>query len=545
MRLHSRFKTKVFALLHRGAGNSNIIWIARALELLIILNVVAVILETFEDIDSKYSLFFESFEIFTVIVFLVEYILRIWISDLVYPAQNKWKSAWKMIISINGIIDLLAILPFFLPFVLKFDLRHLRILRLARLLRVFQIHKYNHSLRLITKVLSDKKTELLGTFLIAMCILIVSSTLIFYVERIEQPDKFPNILNAFWWCIVTLTTIGYGDIVPVTIVGKIIGGTVAVLGVLLMAIPIGILSTGFVQNLEEHNKKKRILSIRNQIKDAFRKRFVPELDCEVRRGALSIEAIKVSLEISDEELIKLAEGKNEFSYRRILLPINGNLIPKFCLEFRECNTTYGIFHKKDSPYFIISPESHNKQSIGYLSYCISEMLRCSHISNEFFADEAVFSDETFGDKGVDRSGTFNFSVNNNYLLETDKVSPKPFTHWKNNIFETCNTKKINIIFDSHIESETTNYKINVFFTSKRNNNNAGLFINNLNTELRDLMPNIAFDVSELQTLAKNHLFYSVEKRSLNNCIYISISNKFLITHLFIIASALGKSLKKV
>jgi len=187
-------------------------------------------------------------------IFSVEYVMRIYVSDLTFPSSNKLKSAFKFIFSAFGLIDLLAIIPFYLPFLIKIDLRFLRILRLMRFMRIFKIHRYNNSLTLIYSVIKEKKSELAITRFVALLILLVASFLMYNVEGDVQPDKFPNMLSCLWWAIATLTTVGYGDVYPVTGLGKFLSAIIAVLGIGLVALPTGIISAGFVDKI---GKKKR------------------------------------------------------------------------------------------------------------------------------------------------------------------------------------------------------------------------------------------------------------------------------------------------
>ena len=154
-----------------------------------------------------------------------------------------------------AIIDLMAILPFYLPLLLPVDLRFLRILRLTRLLRLLKVQRYSKSLQLIGIVLKKKKEELIVTVFVTFILMVFASTLMYYLESDVQPDQFPNIISAFWWAIATLTTIGYGDVYPVTGWGRLLSGIIALLGIGLVALPTGILSSGFIEELSRQKSK--------------------------------------------------------------------------------------------------------------------------------------------------------------------------------------------------------------------------------------------------------------------------------------------------
>ena len=247
-------RQKIYQLVEKGSHGSKINLIFDyAIMSLIILNVIALILETIPEIKESLGLILKQFEIISVMIFSIEYVLRIYVSSLTHPSSSKLKSAFKFIFSFYGLIDLLAITPFYLPFVTKIDLRFLRILRLLRFLRIFKINRYNNSLSLILSVIKEKKSELAMTGFVAFLILFIASFLMYYVEGESQPDKFPNILSCFWWAIATLTTVGYGDVYPITGLGKFLSGIIAVLGIGLVALPTGLVSAGFMDKIGKRN----------------------------------------------------------------------------------------------------------------------------------------------------------------------------------------------------------------------------------------------------------------------------------------------------
>lgn len=225
---------------------------------LISLNILAIILESFEKIGARYHSVFKSFEIFSIVIFTIEYLLRIW-SCTVNPDYSKpVLGRLKFVISPLSIIDLMAILPFYVPMFLPFDLRFLRAARLLRLLRILKFGRYSESMKLFGKVLKSKKAELVSSFLIIGILIIISSSLLYYVERDAQPDKFSNIISSMWWGVATLTTVGYGDIYPVTWPGKLFAAIVSLLGIGLFALPTGILSAGFIEAIKDRNCSDKI-----------------------------------------------------------------------------------------------------------------------------------------------------------------------------------------------------------------------------------------------------------------------------------------------
>ncbi len=252
-------KNKIFRLIEKGAHGNRLNKVFDYFILaLILLSIIAIILESLSDFNKNYSIYLRAFNIFSVAVFSVEYILRLYVSDLTHPSENRLKSALKFMFSIYGLIDLLAILPFYLPLVVKMDLRFLRVLRLTRFLRILKVNRYNDSLVLIGEVIKEKKPELAVTGFVTFLILIISSFLMYYVEGEAQPELFPNILASMWWAVATLTTVGYGDVYPVTVLGKIISGVIAIVGIGIIALPTGIISSGFMSKIEDRKKRTNV-----------------------------------------------------------------------------------------------------------------------------------------------------------------------------------------------------------------------------------------------------------------------------------------------
>lgn len=251
-------KQKAFHLVEKGSHGARInIMFDYSIMGLIVLNIIAVILETIPSIKAVTGNVFRVFEIISVVIFSNEYLIRIYVSDITHPSDSRIKSAFKFMFSPYGIIDLLAIIPFYLPFLIAIDLRFLRLLRLMRFLRVLKLNRYNKSLKLIWEVITEKRTEMAITGFLTLLILLVASFLMHYAEGDVQPDKFSNILECFWWAVSTLTTVGYGDIYPITGFGKFISGLIAILGIGLVALPTGIISSGFIEKLSNNKNDKK------------------------------------------------------------------------------------------------------------------------------------------------------------------------------------------------------------------------------------------------------------------------------------------------
>ena len=221
--------------------------------ILISLNVVSVFIETF-DLSVYLNNFLRKFEIFSIIIFTIEYILRLWTSTLLYPDKNSFIARVKYIFSFMAIIDLLSILPFYLPFFFNVDLRVLRALRLVRLLRIFKANRYTHAIQKVLFVIKNKSTELISSIFVIFILMLISSVLMYSVESPVQPEVFKNGFSGLWWAVATFTTVGYGDIYPITSIGRFLSAIIALLGIGLVAVPTGIVSSGFMEANSEENE---------------------------------------------------------------------------------------------------------------------------------------------------------------------------------------------------------------------------------------------------------------------------------------------------
>jgi voltage-gated potassium channel len=252
-----RLRVRVF-LYESGSGNRAARACSVFLVVLICLNVAAVVLESVEEIHAAARALFHWFEVFSVSIFTLEYALRLWSctagDERRSPLRGRLRFATRPLL----IVDLLAILPFYLPLLAGLDLRTLRAVRLMRLLRLFKIARYSESLRIIGSVLHRKRQELAVTVFSVFVLLVVASSLIYAVEREAQADKFGSIPAAMWWGVTTLTTVGYGDVYPVTPVGKLLGAIIAILGIGVFALPTGILGAGFIEELQRRRGSQTV-----------------------------------------------------------------------------------------------------------------------------------------------------------------------------------------------------------------------------------------------------------------------------------------------
>lgn len=222
---------------------------------LIMLNLLAVVLESIESLQATYSGYFQAFEVFSVGIFTIEFLMRLWASVEDARYKSPVKGRIQFIVSPLGLIDLLAILPFYLTFIYA-DLRVLRVLRVFRLLRVAKVARYSRTLRIFANVLLRSRVELLLTILVMGVLLLISSCLMYFVEHDAQPSTFSSIPATMWWSIATLTTVGYGDIYPITGLGKILGSVIAIFGIGMFALPTGVLGAAFLEEIRAEKEPK-------------------------------------------------------------------------------------------------------------------------------------------------------------------------------------------------------------------------------------------------------------------------------------------------
>ncbi len=220
---------------------------------LIIVNVLLIILDTFDNIAAEIQSIFITVEVFSVVVFTIEYLIRLWTADFIYPNLKPTRARLKYIFSFLAIVDLFAILPFYLPFIVSVDLIILRVIRLLRLFEIFKANRYVHAFSVVARVIRGRAAQLISSYFIIFVLMIISSILMFYCEHDAQPDVFSNALSALWWAISTITTADFGGIYPITLLGKILNSIISILGIALIAVPTGIISAGFLDELSKEN----------------------------------------------------------------------------------------------------------------------------------------------------------------------------------------------------------------------------------------------------------------------------------------------------
>ena len=288
-------RKRIWEILEKGNSNDKVSFYTDIfLITLIVFNIIAVLLETVDSIYSKYALEFLIFERFSTVVFLIEYILRIWVCVEEKIKSNKLMTRLKYASTWPAIIDLLAVLSGLLPMIFEVDLRILRALRMLRLLK---FSRYFKVMNLLLGVLREEKQSFLAAMFLLTIAMLIASTGIYIFEKDAQPEKFSSIPEAMWWAIATLTTIGYGDVTPVTGMGKFFGAIIAIIGIGVVALPSGILASGFTDQL-----KRRQAQYENELSKALQDGVISSSE----RNKLTKIAKDMNL---SEEQIKTMEKK--------------------------------------------------------------------------------------------------------------------------------------------------------------------------------------------------------------------------------------------
>jgi len=305
-------KRKIFNIIQIGDKSNHL---SRAFDIFItatiILNIILTFLQTFEEL-SFLSLCFNILEYVTLGIFCIEYILRIWTADYLYPQLSKCRARIRFIFSFDGIVDILTIIPvFFLSGFVIF-----RMLRVARIFHLFRLNAKYDSFNVITTVLYEKRNQIISSVFIVLVLMLASSLCMYSVEHDAQPEVFRNAFSGVWWSMSTLLTVGYGDIYPITPLGRIMAIVIAYLGVGAVAIPTGIISAGFV---EQYQRNSSISSLKNtDIKD------IAEIFVDKRYAGMSIEDMEDAEQITI--YLVLRDGLSILPQRDTILKVNDIII---------------------------------------------------------------------------------------------------------------------------------------------------------------------------------------------------------------------------
>jgi voltage-gated potassium channel len=249
----SALRRRCYEILEQGpVGDRTSMLVDRLLVLLILVNLVAVALESIPELAARYGRWFDAVELVSLVAFSLEYGLRVWsaVEHRPYRHHAPWRARWSYIKSAAGIVDLLAVLPFWLALMFPADLRAILVVRAIRFLK---IARYSPAMRSLLEVIYRERRALFGCVVILLGTTFIAASLMHLAEARAQPDKFGTIPDSMWWAIVTLGTIGYGDVVPVTLIGKLIASVTIFLGLIMVALPVGIIASGFAEEIHRRD----------------------------------------------------------------------------------------------------------------------------------------------------------------------------------------------------------------------------------------------------------------------------------------------------
>ena len=257
------FRTRLARIVEVGASDDAFsrgydFWITGV----IAVNLLVSILSTFSDLYARWGPILDALEAMTVGFFAVDYLLRLISARYIFPGGSEWHSLGRYVFSFSGLVDLLSFLPYYLPVFFPAGAVAFRIFRIIRIFRLFRINAYYDSLNAITEVLNKKRQQLASSVFIIMILMLSSSLCMYSVEHEAQPEVFQNAFSGIWWSVSTLLTVGYGDIYPITPLGKALGIVISFLGVGMVAIPTGIISAGFV---EQYTRMQESVSLAREM----------------------------------------------------------------------------------------------------------------------------------------------------------------------------------------------------------------------------------------------------------------------------------------
>lgn len=309
-----KFKERIFHIIQIG-DKSDIP--SRVFDIFIVLvifiNLFATFFETFEE-SIPYQGILDGVELVTIIIFTVEYILRLWTADLLYPDKKRLAASVAFIFSFYGLVDLITFFPFYLPMVIPSGVVAFRVFRVIRIFKLFKINTNYDAFNVIVDVINEKKNQILSSFCLILILMIASSLCMYSLEHEAQPENFKNAFSGIWWSVSTVLTVGYGDIYPVTVMGKVMAIVISFLGVGIVAIPTGIISAGFVEQYTKVKPGKDVLN--GEIINNLTEKIICEDDVWAGK------AIK-DLDISKSQLIVLIQRNN-----RTIVPNGLTIIKK-------------------------------------------------------------------------------------------------------------------------------------------------------------------------------------------------------------------------
>jgi voltage-gated potassium channel len=392
----------------------------------IFLALVHLVLETTPSISSKYQTLLLLFDGLITLVFVVDFYFKLRKILIEYSKSKKIAVFFRF----ELLIDFLSIIPFFISLLFQ-GFKFITVLRLLRMLRILKLLNVAKSHSLIINAVKNKRHELYISMQVVIIITIILSAILYFVENPSQPDKFSSITDAFLWSISKFIGEigGYGDFAPITVSGKILATFVGILGIAIFAVPAGIISSGFVEEIEQVKTNDELDEIYTTLTKAFQFDILAGKRAKESVGLLHVRRRFISLVDASVKLNKREALFFDVCALNRNLKLNKRLKPsgdeEILIEYFENNSLYGTFVNRNSSITIISPHSNDGFNHGHYTYCLAEYLQANYISIEKYGMYSFFEENNI-----------NFSLNDFYLKNSDDIENEVFNSFISDVKQT-------------------------------------------------------------------------------------------------------------
>jgi len=492
---------------------------------LILISTLEVILST-EPSFKIYEPYLNLIFFITSCIFLLEYIFRIYIkrkTDTKFKGFNAYKN---YLFNFYNLIDFIALIPFFIGL---FGLYISPIWKTLRILRIFKILRYFPSVELMVNALKDKKNILLISLQSILFIALLLSIALYYFEHKVETSQFTSISQALLWSLAKFIGDigGYGDFVPVTLIGKVLATFNGILGIAIFALPAGIIGSGFVEEIEKRLKEKKALEHISLVSNVFKRDHLSDVtrvkrkyEMEtVRRKSLTQNDLRYRLNLTDDDITEMINRQSGLRIRPVITILqDGSKVESIVAEYYNNTRIYGTFTQKNSPITIISPLSNEQPFIGHFTHAISERLNANYLSVE------KFSKSSFNPKNA-----LDFMENSTFFQGD---SPEAIQVFKQDINALISNTKTFIIFGAKASKGHTYELLNggkagdkallIEDSSYHPVENLAKFVDGINNKLT--VDGLSMGIHEDYGISsEHHLLHFINKKSGSNVFQINIS----------------------
>lgn len=368
---------------------------------MILLSSLEIFLSTF-DLDPELRKILFWVDIATLIFFTIEVSLRIWVAPVIDPRFRGWKGRLRYCFSFHGFIDMASTFPYYLQWVVPFPLVWIKLLRLSRIMRLFRISRYMKSWRLLTEAIAEKKRELLISMQFLLIITFILSLILFFFEHDRQPDVYNNGFSSVLWAFAQYIGDpgGFGDTPPMSVGGKIIASIVGLLGIAIVAVPTGILASGFTDAIEKENEKTKLEENRNKLRLCFERKLDRPTGVRAVLPYRSLVYIQANQNLTTDDIIRTVSETPGYRMINIAstIPINKNARDALAVEHFAHNKPYGLMIDRQSPVTIVVPAAFADATTGWFAYYLAMIGGFNIISKEFGVKAPYTSVYTYADE---------------------------------------------------------------------------------------------------------------------------------------------------